>query len=425
MPNYLIRRMAILGGFAILAILFVQGYWLRQTYLLRDSDFHRTVTIALYDVAERLAEFNQSELPKQNLIQRQSSNIYAVNINDVIDPNILEDYLIRTFTERSIQTDFEYAVYDCLNKELVYGNYCKLTDRSNTRPSQDIIPQFEDLLYYFVIRFPSRDSWIIGEMWQNILLGIGTLLLISFFIYSMWLILQQKKMSELQKDFINNMTHEFKTPISSIKIASKILQDSPEIKQSARLIRYAEIISDQNDRLNLQVEKVLNLAKLESDNFKLKKESIDLNNFVEEIVNGFQVQLSEIRRGYITLSNPTELIRISTDKLHLTNVINSLLDNAIKYCNQNPQILVTIKDMGDNILLSIQDNGVGLEKENISKIFTKFYRVPTGNVHDVKGFGLGLFYVKNIIDSHGWSIQVDSEPGVGSNFKITIPRDEQ
>ncbi len=425
MTNRLIRQMALLGGVSILAILTIQGFWLRQTYSLKDSEFHRTVSIALFDVAEKIAEFNEADLPKQNLIQRQSSNIYAVNINDVIDPNILEDYLIRIFTERALQTDFEYAVYDCLNKELVYGNYCKLTDRETPRTIQGNIPKFDDLIYYFVVRFPSRNSWLIGQLWQNALLGVATLFIIAFFIYSMWLILHQKKMSELQKDFINNMTHEFRTPITSIKIAARALHDTPIIAGNDRLIKYTEIITEQNDRLNLQVEKVLNLAKLEGDNFKLNCENLELISVLDKIITSQQIKMQESDEGNVRLVTDVVRATIFADKLHFSNSIYSLLDNAVKYCKEVPEVTVNVVDAGKTYRISVIDNGIGIEKENVAKLFTKFYRVPTGNLHNVKGFGLGLFYVKSIIDSHGWEIEVESNPEKGSTFTIVISKSHE
>ena len=421
MSNKLIRRLAILGALSITGIVVIQGLWLKRAYTLEDSEFHQTATIVLYDVATKLAAFNNSELPKQNLIQRQSSNIYAVNVNDAIDANILEDYLIRGFEEKGLYTDFEYAVYDCFSKELVYGNYCKLTDLEQTKATTEVLPTFDDLIYYFVVRFPSRVGFLLSSMWQNIVLGIATVLALTFFIYAMWVILQQKKLSELQKDFINNMTHEFKTPISSIKIAADVISKSDPIKSDKRLSKYAEVLIDQNNRLNSQVEKVLSLAQLEEDRFKLNPVSVDVNELVSQIADAENMRIQESGRGEIICDISQSPILIQADKLHLSNVIYNLLDNAIKYCKDKPIVKVITRVVDSKAEISFIDNGIGIASENIEKLFLKFFRVPTGDVHNVKGFGLGLYYTKNICDAHGWDIRVNSELDKGSTFTIKIP----
>ena len=418
MPNGLIRRLVIFGALSIMGIVLIQGYWLQRTFSLKDSEFNQTVTIALYEVAQKIASFNEAELPKSNLIQRQSSNIYAVNINDNIDANILEDYLIRSFEEKAISTDFEYAVYDCLTKDLIYGSYCKMSNLDESKASSGEMPHFEDLTYYFVVKFPSRTGFLLSNMWQNILFSLITFSALAFFIYAMWIILQQKKLSELQKDFINNMTHEFKTPIASIKIASDFLMKESTIIQNPKFKKYTEIISEQNERLNNQVENVLSLARLESDNFKLKIENFDVVSVLDDIVTSENIRVIE---GNLKYENYNDNVMISADKLHFTNVVYNIIDNALKYCTRVPDIIVRSKIEGQKLLLEFVDNGIGIQKEDIDKLFTKFYRVSTGNLHDVKGFGLGLFYVANICKAHGWTMKVDSEYTKGSKFSITIP----
>lgn len=421
MPNHLIRRLAILGAISIFGVIFIQAYWFRRAFSLKDSEFHQSVTIALYEVAQKIADFNQSELPKQNLIQRKSSNYYAVNINDNIDANILEDYLIRQFEQKAINADFEFAIYDCLSQELVYGSYCKMTNLDESKARSGELPTFDNLTYYFVVKFPGQTGFLLSNMWQNILFSLVTLLALAFLVYAMWVILQQKRLSELQKDFINNMTHEFKTPISSIKIASDYLKKDDMLSSNPKLKKYTEIISDQNKRLNNQVEKVLSLAKLESDNFKLRIEEFNLISEVKEIVESENIKISPGKIRIETAAD-TDFARIAGDKLHFTNVIYNVIDNAIKYCSTIPDILIRISDSSGKLFLDISDNGVGLKKDELERVFQKFYRVSTGDIHDVKGFGLGLYYVKNICKAHGWDILIDSQVGKGSTFTIKIPK---
>lgn len=292
MTNSSIRKLLILGALLISAIIFMQGYWSWKNWQLKDIAFNQQVHIALRKVATKLAAYNQSKLPKQNLIQRLSSNYYAVNINDEIDANILEDFLIRSFEEQSLNTDFEYAVYDCTNDEMVYGNYCDIGERNKVTTDEAVLPKFKNLEYYFVVTFPSKESVILRSMGQSILFSVITLLALGFFIYSTFIILRQKRLSEMQKDFINNMTHEFKTPISSMRIAADVLAGSPSIQQDQRLNKYVDIIKNQNIRLNSQVEKVLDIARIEKDALKLKLEKTNVSDIAVEIVESFKMKIA-------------------------------------------------------------------------------------------------------------------------------------
>jgi two-component system phosphate regulon sensor histidine kinase PhoR len=420
MPNNSIRKLIILGGISIIGIIFVQSYWLLKTWDIKDKEFDQTVNIVLRNVAERMAKYNKTLLPKSNLIVRQSSNYYAVNINSAIDASLLEQYLLQEMSKQSLNIDFEYAVYDCTSSELVYGNYCSaevVSEKELKRKKK--LPKFDELVYYFVVRFPKRESFLLANRNMTLTLTVLSAFAIGFFLYSMWVIMEQKRLSELQKDFINNMTHEFKTPISSIKIASDFLSNDANVKNDARLSRYIQIIREQNQRLNEQVEKVLNIARLEKDSIELKKEIFDINQTLQDVINNESLKL---KMGHISFHSSTGSQFIHADKLHFVNVVANMIDNAIKYSPGDPKVDISLDESENQLLLQIKDNGIGIDKENQKKLFNKFYRVSTGNVHDVKGFGLGLYYVKNICSAHGWQIQVFSEPGQGSEFIITIPK---
>jgi len=419
MPNYLIKRLIVLGGFSIIGILFIQSYWLIKTWDMKDKEFDQSVNIVLRQVAERMSKYNNTVLPKTDLIQRRTSNYYAVNINSSIDPGILEQYLFEEFSNQSLETDFEYAVYDCFNEELIYGNYCSLA--SNKAPDKKIkkLPKFDDLVYYFVVRFPARESFLLANMRMTILFTSLSVLAILFFLYSIWVILKQKRLSELQRDFINNMTHEFKTPIASIKIASDVLFNDTRLQKDPRLKKYTQIIREQNTRLNDQVEKVLNIARLEKDSIELKKEMIELNTILENII---QAEAVKIDKGEMLFFPYKQKISIMADKLHFVNVVCNMLDNAVKYAGRDYVIVkVSLEIQEGHLKIHLSDNGNGIDKENQKRLFDKFFRVSTGDKHDVKGFGLGLFYVKNICRAHGWYVSVDSDPDNGTTFTIDIP----
>jgi len=422
MTNALIRRLIILGGLSIIGIIFVQSYWLLKTWDIKDREFDQSVTIVLRNVADRIAKFNNVILPKTNLVQRKSSNYYAVNVNTKIDANLLEQYLLLEMEEQALKLDFEYAVYNCDTDELVYGNYCSpdMINEDKLKKFEDL-PKFDDLVYYFVVRFPKQESFLMANKNMTITLSLLSALAIAFFLYSIWIIMEQKRLSELQKDFINNMTHEFKTPISSIKIASDYLSKNPTIDSDERLSKYVSIIRQQNSRLNDQVEKVLNIARLEKDSIELKKENFDIVKSINRIINSESLKLKE---GHISFKSEFENIEIHADKLHFVNVVANLIENGIKYSQNEPQIEISLNDDEEFMLLKVKDNGIGIDKENQKKIFDKFFRVSTGNVHNIKGFGLGLFYVKNICHAHGWRIDVESEPDHGSIFIIKMLKNQ-
>jgi two-component system phosphate regulon sensor histidine kinase PhoR len=216
------------------------------------------------------------------------------------------------------------------------------------------------------------------------------------------------------------MTHEFKTPISTIAVSAEVLKDPNIVHQPERLLNYTTIIEKENLRLKQHVERVLQMARLDKEDFSLHKETVDLHDVIQDALHNSSVLLQE-NQGNVRLQLEASHEKVKADRLHLTNVFNNLLDNAIKYCKGCAEISVRTANRGEQIIVEVIDNGIGISPENQKRIFQKFYRVPTGNVHDVKGFGLGLSYAKTIVEEHGGFIQVDSEFGTGSVFRVVLP----
>ena len=418
MTGNLVRTLIVLGGLVIVGIISTQSYWLLKTWDIKDQEFDQTAQKMLLKVSQRIAKSSEFELPKKDFIERKASNLYVININSEINFDVLEDYLYQEMKNFSLETDFDYSIYDCTSKELVFGNYCDLSSEDRILDNEPIIPAIKGLDYYFVVRFPSRESFLLANMRMTVLFSLIAILSVFFFLYSIWIVMRQKRLSELQKDFINNMTHEFKTPISSIKIAADVFSKNEYIKSDPRLTKYADIIIEQNQRLNNQVEKVLNIARLERDNFELNKELLDVNQVLPDIAKSESVRIAD---GKINLDLSDGEMQIFADQLHFTNVITNIIDNAIKYSNKSPQITIKTENRNNLSVISISDNGIGIEKEKLKNIFDKFYRVSTGDVHNVKGFGLGLFYVKTICAAHNWIVDVHSEVDKGTTFTIKIP----
>jgi two-component system phosphate regulon sensor histidine kinase PhoR len=274
--------------------------------------------------------------------------------------------------------------------------------------------------YYFGVRFPQIEANLISQMGIWGFSSIVMLVVIFFFVYTLFVILKQRRLSEVQNDFINNMTHEFKTPLATIAISSEVLKDPSIAKNPERLLNYATIIENESQRLKQQVERVLQMAQTEKADVGLKKERQDIHELIKEAVGNHTAALAS-KRGEVRLALSATNCNILADKLHFTNVIGNLLDNAIKYCEKEPRIAITTSNSQASIQIEISDNGIGISSENQKKIFARFYRVPTGNLHDVKGFGLGLNYVKLIVEAHKGRISVQSTPGKGSIFTIVLP----
>ena len=422
MSNSTITRVIILGAIAIIAIISIQSYWVLKTWNIKGDEFDQNVRIALRETAKELAKANASELPANELVTQVSSNYYVVNTEFQIDAGMLQHYLRQELESFSLNETFHFGIYDCSSDSIVFDGICsyEAEPRLNELQTTDL-PKYDKFTYYFGVRFPGRSSHLVEQMQLSILFTLLSLLTIGFFIYAITVILRQRRLSQMQKDFINNMTHEFKTPISTIKISSDVFLKHEHIKNDTRLNRYATIIKEQNERLNEQVEKVLQIARLEGESFSLRKESFNINQMLSTLLPGLEVKTQEAK-GTITTKIHSSNSTINADKLHLTNIVHNLIDNAIKYCKTKPEISIETSETENNILLKIADKGIGIAKEYQPKLFQKFYRVPTGNVHNVKGFGLGLFYVKNICKAHGWKIWLESTPNVGTQVFIEMKK---
>ncbi len=418
MKNRAIRNMAVLGSVAIAGIISVQIYWISQALNLQQDKFQEDVFISLKKVAESISEYNQMDFPVENPVKQISSDYYIVNIREAIDANILELYLRKEFIKRNIQTDYEYAIYDCSSEKMVYGEYVSFEDTKNQHHI-DELPKYDEFIYYFGIHFPKKTTYLLAGNKLWIFFSFLLLLTVLFFVYALIIILRQKRLFELQKDFINNMTHEFKTPISTIHIASDALLNESTISEDKSLSNYTQIIKEQNERLNRQVEKILQIAALERREIDLKFEEIELHKSILSIVKSVELTLQK-RGGEIRTNLKASNNLIVCDRLHLTNILYNIIDNAIKYNNQKPSITIETKEVERFLYLKISDNGIGIPQEELSNVKNKFFRVPTGKVHNVKGFGLGLYYVDQICKAHNWLWEIKSEKGKGTTvlFKI-------
>ena len=359
----------------------------------------------------------------QNLIEE----MFNIKQNRPIEERIKKDFLDSIMNieleKKGINTLFEFAVFNSARNSMIMQKTGKYPEKLLkygfvfTLFPNDFITN----PYYLIVFFPNEKRFIISQMWILLLVSaVLIIIIIVSFALTISTIFRQKKLSKMKNDFINNMTHEFKTPISTVSLACEALSDT-DIKKSEQLYsNYIKIISEENNRLGMIAEKILQTAILEKGQLNLKKEEIDINEIISDVVKNIRIQV-EIKDGKIETFYNADSAKIVADKIHLTNVFSNLLDNANKYSPKKPEIKVTTENSEKGIIIEIEDTGIGISKANQKKIFDKLYRVPTGDVHDFKGYGLGLSYVKKIIEKHGGKISIESELNTGSKFTVFLP----
>ena len=419
MKSSAIRFIVILAALSITGITITQWYWVSRAFSLKEAEFERTVNTALFNVANQIFDINKTPSPAVNPVEQVSTNYFVVQVNGDIDAGMLEFLLRSEFEKRNIAADFEYGVYDCSSKKMKYGDYIPL-QATGEKVVAGGLPTWSNHAYYFGVQFPNREAHLINQMGIWSFSSLVLLLVILFFAYTLFVILKQKHLSEIQKDFINNMTHEFKTPISTIAVSTEVLKNPDIVNQPERLLNYTTIIEKENIRLKHQVERVLQMAKLDKEDIGLKKERVDVHQIIRDAIHNSSLPLQE-KKGVIRCELHAEHPVVNADRLHLTNVLYNLIDNAIKYCSGTPEIVIATVNANNYFWIEVKDNGLGVARENHKKIFQKFYRVPTGNVHDVKGFGLGLHYVKSVVQAHRGTIKIESALDCGSVFRISLP----
>ncbi|WP_163709155.1 sensor histidine kinase [Mangrovibacterium lignilyticum] len=345
-------------------------------------------------------------------------------LKDRIDQKMLEHYLRDEFRDTGIQLDFKYAVksFPMGEEQFVFGD--KDYAPANRKEYKDVLfPRDIGELKpnYLRVYFPKRDTFLLKATgFMVIPTAILTFMLIAIFVYTILIILKQKKLSIIKNDFINNMTHELKTPISTISLASQMLHDNSVSNTQRTIEHISNIILQESKRLSFQVEKVLQMAVFNEGRLKLKFKEFHFNDLVSNVIINFELRVKN-KGGKLDAELLADQDLIKGDEVHVTNVIFNLLDNAVKYSKGEPHISIKTENKGNYLLVSIKDNGIGIPKEHLDQIFERFFRVPTGNVHDVKGFGLGLSYVKKIIDSHQGKIKVESIVNKGTKFIIYFP----
>lgn len=410
----------LLATISIAGVLSIQFFFLRSSFNYSEKQFRESVTVALREVAWQIlvANGNPSNFDSIPPVEMISGDYYIVNVDAEIDNELLKNHLIKELKKHDVFTDFEFAVYNPFTRQFEEGITIKTGE--GEAPSTYNFPESSRENNHFAVHFLNRSSYFHSRLSVWYLLTGLLLVVIFFFGYTLSVIIRQRQLSEIQKNFINNLTHELKTPISSIALSARVINEREILKTPERLFEYTRIIEEQNNRLSKNVEKVLNLASLEKNKIHLNREKINLPAFFKETIDYFnQTDFGEKATIELYLNDCQETI--TGDKFHFSNLVLNILENGVKYCEKEPVIVVAFSRLKNKQLIRFRDNGIGIPKKHRKKIFKKFYRVPTGDVHNVKGFGLGLDYVWKITKAHGWKITVDDNPVGGSIFTLIIP----
>lgn len=396
---------------------------MKVKFKIEDEIAARRRTNALMELQADTVRVNDEDFNVLEAAAKEMSQL-DIPLNERVTESTLDTLLRGELMNRGIQLDYDFWLKSVMHDAVVFskvssesGELLPSNTFKTTLFSNDVIRD-PGMLY---INFPDKNSLIFSTLGVTMGSSAGLLLvLISIFSYTLYAILRQKKISEMKTDFINNMTHEFKTPVSTIMIASEALKDPEILEDKSRITRLAGIIYDENVRLGNHIERVLSIARLEKKELKLEEEDIEMNSLIAAVADSMSLQLQK-KNAELILDLRAEHATVKGDELHLSNVIYNLIDNANKYSVDAPHIKLSTKTIGKKLVIEVADKGIGMTKEQSKRAFDQFYRVPTGNLHDVKGFGLGLNYVLDIVTQMNGTIKVQSEKDKGTVFEIIIP----
>ncbi len=367
----------------------------------------------------------QSYHPSKHLIENMFGGVprNMKNVENRVEQNLIDSLLKIEFRLAGLKTQYEFGIFSPRRNKIVLHEAGKYYNELLSSPFRyllfpsEIFGQKNQLMIYF----PFERQYLITRIWVLLALSVVLIFTIIFsFAYVVSTVFRQKKLSEIKNDFINNMTHEFKTPISTISLACQALGDKDIAKNQAVYESYVSIIDEENNRLSSMAERVLQSARLQKGEIKLKSELLNIHDVIIDAKQKVDLQIKQ-KGGVIYMELDASVSNIVADRVHITNIVFNLLNNANKYTPWAPIITISTRNVGSGIIVSITDNGIGISSSNQKKVFDKLYRVPTGNVHNVKGFGLGLSYVKSVVEKHQGKITIDSELSKGSTFTIYLP----
>ena len=415
-----LRWLIVLSTFVVAIIIAVQLFWLQKIYFFEQKQFNTNVSKSIRAMYEDLNIFGDSAFSFEKNIENPQPDIYLAKINREYNIDTISTSLSAEFADFDIFTGCKVAIHKNGINGFTAEKYIDMPDANFKSGKDEKLPYFKKDFSYIILFFPHRTQYVIKQMIFWLVSGGLLIVVLIAFSFSIFYLYRQKFLNETQKDFVNNFTHEFKTPLSVIKIAADVLKD-PSIKDKPeKLNNYAGIIQEQTMHLQQQTQRLLQIAFTEENTLSLQKEIFDAGQMIKEAADDL-APLIEIKAGSVQIFNESHNSMINADKSYLLLTFINLIENAVKY-SVKPIIEINTFIEGNDFCAIIKDNGIGIEKKHQKKIFKKFYRVTSGNLHNTTGFGLGLNFVKKIIDAHHGNIKVQSEYGKGSLFIIKIPR---
>ena len=414
-------RLVILTSTVLITIIIaIQLIWLQKVYMYEEKQFNINVSKSIRGLYTDMELVNDASDNVQKKIDNPNPDTYIFKIDCTPNLDSLWLNLKAEFTDFDVYTDCKAGIYSTEQNKYIEEQYIDLPDAYHPSDKQTSLPVVKKDYSYILLFFPHRGQYILKQMMFWIASSGLLLLVLIGFGASIFYLYRQKFFNETQRDFVNNFTHEFKTPLAVIKIAAEVLQQNNITEKPDRLKNYAGIINEQTSHLQAQVQRLLEIAYTDRSSLPLEKENFDTNILIQEAINDLQPLIEQKNTNLkTTFALPDAIIK--ADKAYLRLSVINLIENAIKY-SASPEIYITTTVEGNDICISVKDNGIGIAKEHQRKIFDRFYRITDGELHTHKGFGLGLNFVKKVIDTHNGEIRVESELGKGSTFTLRIPR---
>lgn len=413
-----LRILSVIASLSLIGIFITQSFWLKKSIALAERQFDHRANQMLSDVLSELKTYADTI---GYMVDGKIVND-TLKLLDVIDTNLLENVVRKYSTYHKLDSVFSYALFETDSKKIIFSsdNFKLKNKESEYKACLSCI--WKKQYTHLTVIYPNKEKNILSkEVIWIILSGLFLFSTIGVFIFILFNLYRQKKIAEIKNDFINNMTHELKTPISTISVASEVLMKAKDIAGDSRTQKYSQIIYDENKRMRKLVERVLDIAALDRGLIAVEKEEIDIHDTIFKTVENFCLETCakdvEIKYNFNAINST-----IYADRLHIRNIINNLVDNAIKYSPDSPSIDISTENNNNGIVISVKDKGKGIPKDSLKKVFDKFYRVPSGNIHDVKGFGLGLYYCKTMIEAHSGIIEINSTLNKGTTITVTLPQ---
>lgn len=413
-----IRYIIAIATMLLIGLVITQVSWVEKAYQLEEKQFTYEVNQVLLTTLDHLQKADGDSSIILNPIVQEKPNFFVVKTHYVSDPYLIESILKMEFKQSAITEDFIFNIYDCFSDSVVYCQ--NITYEKELDPKH--VPHLnwnKEQGHYFSIFFPGHSSGLFYQMEFWLYSSAILIVIIAFFGFIIQQLLQQRRVNEMKTDFINNMTHEFKTPLSTIAISTEALKKPTILEKPDRLKKYVSIIQSENQRLQEQVERILQAATIEKEKVSIKNQPIDVHELLQRITEVFKVNI-ESKKGEISMHFNAQNAVILGDEEHLKNIFSNLIDNAIKYSPDELNVSITTKNINGKLEIAITDKGLGIAPQHQPHIFEKFYRVSTGNIHNVKGFGIGLNYVHLLVQKHNGNIFLKSQLDKGSTFILTF-----